>query len=99
MTNGTGTCPARREHRLLHAAIDRHGSRCAYCRDALVLVLVCTLEPDVTGYIIEPAGLRFATLDHVLVHSAGGSDEPANLRPACHSCNSRKGARAWTPLS
>jgi hypothetical protein len=33
------------------------------------------------------------TVDHVVPLSRGGSHWPANLRPACISCNSRKGAR------
>lgn len=37
-----------------------------------------------------PEGL---TLDHVKPLSAGGKHLLANLRPACRSCNSRKGAR------
>jgi hypothetical protein len=31
-------------------------------------------------------------MDHVKPLAAGGSNWPANLRPACTSCNSRKGA-------
>jgi hypothetical protein len=31
--------------------------------------------------------------DHVKPLARGGSNWPANLRPACKSCNSRKGAR------
>lgn len=37
-------------------------------------------------------GVSF-TLDHVMPRSRGGSSDPANLVPACRSCNSRKGAR------
>lgn len=32
-------------------------------------------------------------IDHVKPIAAGGSKWPANLRPVCTSCNSRKGAR------
>jgi len=35
------------------------------------------------------------TIDHVVALSRGGSEWPANLRPACRSCNSRKHARDW----
>lgn len=31
------------------------------------------------------------TIDHVIPLARGGSNWPANLRPACRSCNSRKG--------
>jgi len=30
------------------------------------------------------------TLDHIIAHSAGGSDEPMNLVTMCLSCNSRR---------
>lgn len=33
------------------------------------------------------------TVDHMIPLSRGGSNWPANLRPACRSCNSRKGTR------
>lgn len=33
------------------------------------------------------------TIDHVIPLAAGGTNWPANLRPACRPCNSRKGAR------
>lgn len=34
-------------------------------------------------------------IDHVIAIALGGSNWPANLRPACTSCNSAKGARPW----
>lgn len=34
-------------------------------------------------------------IDHVLALELGGSNHPANLVPACKSCNSAKGARSW----
>lgn len=39
----------------------------------------------------EPA----TAIDHVIALARGGSNWPANLRPACRKCNSRKGARDW----
>ncbi len=33
------------------------------------------------------------SIDHVIPLARGGSNWPANLRPACRSCNSRKGAK------
>lgn len=41
------------------------------------------------------------TIDHVVPVLWGGSDHPANLKPACRSCNSSRGAarppkKAWT---
>lgn len=38
-------------------------------------------------------GGEYSALDHVKPLSQGGKDCPANLRPACKSCNSRKGAK------
>jgi len=35
------------------------------------------------------------TIDHVIPLARGGSNWPANLRPACRGCNSSKGARWW----
>lgn len=35
----------------------------------------------------------FEAIDHVIPVSRGGSEWPANLRPVCKSCNSRKGTR------
>ncbi len=36
-------------------------------------------------------------IDHVIPVSKGGTGWPANLRPACKSCNSRKSAQDWRP--
>ena len=33
--------------------------------------------------------------DHVIALSRGGSNWPANLRPACRRCNGTKGTRSW----
>ena len=35
------------------------------------------------------------TLEHLIPVSKGGTNWPANLAPACYSCNSRKGAKGY----
>lgn len=40
-------------------------------------------------------GGPYEALDHVIPLSKGGTNWPANLRPACKSCNSRKRDRDW----
>lgn len=40
-------------------------------------------------------GGEYDTVDHVIPISKGGTNWPANLRPACRSCNSRKNSRNW----
>lgn len=42
------------------------------------------------GLALQPTS---ATLDHVVPHSRGGSDDPASLVTACWSCNRDKGNR------
>jgi len=39
------------------------------------------------------------TLDHVIPIARGGTHFPANLRPSCRTCNSRKGAKALNETS
>jgi 5-methylcytosine-specific restriction endonuclease McrA len=41
---------------------------------------------------------RNRTIDHVIPVSRGGSNWPANLRPACQSCNSIKKAKSLADL-
>ena len=45
------------------------------------------------GHAIED-GAKL-TLDHLMPHSAGGTNEPANLATCCHRCNSSRGNRSW----
>jgi 5-methylcytosine-specific restriction endonuclease McrA len=37
-------------------------------------------------------------IDHIVPHSKGGVDHPANLVLACESCNLRKYSNIWKPL-
>lgn len=60
----------------------------------------CSLEQfqarwDFYGGCCWMCGMPATTIDHVLPLSRGGSEWPANLRPACNPCNARKGARSW----
>ncbi len=50
---------------------------------------------DFYGGLCWVCGAEATTIDHVIPLAKGGSNWPANLRPACRSCNARKGARAW----
>lgn len=43
------------------------------------------------GRVCWICGGAAATADHVIPRSKGGDDSQANLRPACLSCNSRRG--------
>lgn len=42
-------------------------------------------------------GATADTVDHILPVASGGTHELSNLRPACRSCNSSRGARLATP--
>ena len=58
------------------------GWLCAYCG--------CDLADPLSA---NPLGLPYATEDHVIPRSRGGSDDLGNIVLACLPCNSRKGAR------
>jgi 5-methylcytosine-specific restriction endonuclease McrA len=82
------------------------GDRCPACRPALRGTTAQRFGPGwarISRLVIERDGhecqLRLpgctlvATADHVLPRSRGGTSDPENLRAACRSCNSRRGAR------
>lgn len=72
--------PARgRKARLRRAVAERDGWVCWMCGRGLVEA--------------HPDPRRRLTADHLVPQIHGGSDEPENLRAACQSCNSRRGAR------
>ncbi len=69
-------------------------------RAARTAATVGTYSPDDVAQRMSYFGNRcwmcggdFECVDHVKPLAAGGKDCPANFRPACGSCNSRKGAK------
>lgn len=56
---------------------------------------------DFYGGLCAYCGKPATTVDHVVPLERGGSNWPANLRPACRSCNSSKKdkllGKEWTP--
>jgi 5-methylcytosine-specific restriction endonuclease McrA len=50
---------------------------------------------DYWGGLCWMCGRPGTEIDHVIALISGGSNWPANLRPACKSCNSRKHKRSW----
>ena len=55
-----------------------------YLRDGLVCCYC--------GASVEDTKL---TLDHLMPHSQGGTNDAANLITCCHRCNSSRGNRSW----
>ena len=56
-----------------------------YLRDGLACCYCCeAVEDDVK-----------LTLDHLVPHSKGGTNEASNLVTACLRCNAGRGARSW----
>lgn len=41
---------------------------------------------------------KYEHLDHVIAISNGGTNWPSNIRPACSTCNLRKGTKTWTTV-
>ena len=39
------------------------------------------------------------TLDHLVCHKDGGTNEASNLVTACHRCNSSRGSRPWVKFA
>lgn len=64
---------------LMTAVANRDGTDCWYCGCGTIT--------------LDQGHPRRRTLDHVIPQSFGGKDELDNLRIACQSCNSAKGAQ------
>lgn len=54
---------------------------------------VCQLCDDPVDVNLDSRDAMSATLDHIVPRSLGGLNEPANLRLAHRSCNSKRGNR------
>lgn len=50
---------------------------------------------ELWGWSCWMCGTHYEAIDHVIPLSNGGTNWPANLRPACKECNSRKGSKNW----
>lgn len=78
----------------LHRVMERDGKACAYC--GIPLLCLCDMAELVdeegvysfTRGMPEP-GFR----DQIIPRSRGGSDEDANIAPACNGCNASKNNR------
>ena len=80
LTGGTRRCPAHTTHlsgRSTSRAWGRIRSRILAARPVCA---ICHARPA-------------TTVDHIRPVSRGGTDDPANLQPACWPCNQAKGAR------
>ena len=51
------------------------------------------------GWRCYLCGAPWEHMDHVIPVALGGTNWPANLRPICASCNSRKGAKRLADLA
>lgn len=88
----------------------RQGCRCDACRYAAKLHRHCrnngyrpTREQiqgriDFYGHRCWMCGEAFDCIDHVIALNRGGTNHPANLRPACTSCNAAKKDKPWLVL-
>lgn len=68
--------------RTLEALMREHGSRCHWCQRPISR----TRKGD-----------DRATIEHLIPRSKNGTDDPANLRPACHWCNQSRGNSLGPP--
>jgi len=81
----------------LSKLVDRmefHGWRCRYCGcDFQLKVIRCFGSgPGRPRQYLDFYGIELR-VDHVIPVARGGSNWPANLVPACNSCNSKKHAK------
>lgn len=95
-------------HKLQELVGERDGWTCHYCGVMLVPSTYHYLEATPLKQVVESGspnevwakkrlskrGTLYATIDHVIPHSKGGSDEPDNLVLSCSYCNSNKSARS-----
>lgn len=76
--------PEKQKHRVMTYRARRLGARGH--SSAAQMEARISLYGGLCAYCLGPA----STIDHVIPLSRGGTNWPANLRPACKSCNSKK---------
>lgn len=68
---------------------------CQYCGALVTCVCICPSGDNPHHIYFLPPGLRWASVDHVIPTTRGGSEEIDNKVPACPPCNASKGNRLW----
>lgn len=59
-----------------HSVMMMHGYKCHWCG---------------IGLCGDKSKFNFATMDHLIPLSRGGTNQNSNLVPACHACNHKRG--------
>ncbi|WP_198533111.1 HNH endonuclease [Carbonactinospora thermoautotrophica] len=65
---------------------------CRTCANTALLRRALPRWSELDTWTCVYCGQDFAHVDHVVPVSRGGTDDPANLAPACQSCNISKNA-------
>lgn len=80
--------------------VNRDERLCRYCRIRLAdeADYLWHYDEDGASYTI-PAGVGWATIDHVVPIARGGTNDLENLVLACSDCNTRKGTKAYSEFT
>lgn len=81
--------------RLVRRAIDQQRRARARSAAGFSSAVDIAARMEFYGWKCWMCGADAESIDHVIPLARGGSNWPSNLRPACKSCNSAKGARPW----
>lgn len=75
--------------------VRRHGGKWISPLRRLALYLRDRFTCQYCGRDLTTAKPGQLTLDHLVCHSHGGTDDPINLITACARCNYGRGTRVW----